>query len=216
MNLILLGAPGAGKGTQAKLIAKKYSIPHISTGDMLRAAVVNETKLGIKAKTFMDKGELVPDEVVAGIVKERLSGNDCKKGFVLDGFPRTIIQADALKKALAEAGKVIDVVLNIGVSEGELINRLTGRRSCKNCGKIYHTVFNPPEKENVCDVCGGMLYQRGDDTVETVENRLKVYCKQTAPLINYYQKEGILKTIDGEKPVDDVECAVIAVLDEVA
>ena len=212
MNLVLLGAPGAGKGTQAKFIAREYDILHISTGDMLRSAVANETELGIKAKEYMDRGELVPDEVVIGIVKERLLEKDCEKGFILDGFPRTVAQADALKGALVRAEKRIDVALNIEVSEEELVKRLTGRRSCKNCGKVYHIVFNPPKNEGLCDVCGEELYQRDDDTVETVKNRLKVYWNQTAPLIGYYRGEGILKTVDGERSVDNVECSVISLL----
>ncbi|WP_308752067.1 adenylate kinase [Candidatus Oleimmundimicrobium sp.] len=214
MNIILLGAPGAGKGTQAKVIAKKYNMSHISTGDMLRLAVANKTKLGIKAKEYMDKGELVPDEVVVGIVKDRLLEEDCKRGFILDGFPRTVAQSDALKRALAEAGKKIDVALSINVSEDELVKRLTGRRSCKNCGKVYHLIFNPPKIKGLCDICGKELYQRDDDTVETVKNRLEVYRKQTAPLIDYYKDEGILKTINGEKPIADVECSVIELLAE--
>ncbi|MDO8886042.1 MAG: adenylate kinase [Candidatus Oleimmundimicrobium sp.] len=211
---MLLGAPGAGKGTQAKVIAKKYNMSHISTGDMLRLAVANKTKLGIKAKEYMDKGELVPDEVVVGIVKDRLLEEDCKRGFILDGFPRTVAQSDALKRALAEAGKKIDVALSINVSEDELVKRLTGRRSCKNCGKVYHLIFNPPKIKGLCDICGKELYQRDDDTVETVKNRLEVYRKQTAPLIDYYKDEGILKTINGEKPIADVECSVIELLAE--
>jgi len=214
VNLVLLGAPGAGKGTQAKFIAKKYNTPHISTGDMLRAAIADKTMLGIKAKGYMDKGELVPDEVVVGIVKERLLEEDCKMGFILDGFPRTVFQADALKKALAGEGKKLGLVLNVEVSEDELIKRLTGRRSCKECGKVYHIIFNPPKNGDVCDVCGGELYQRDDDTVETVNNRLKVYREQTLPLIDYYRKEGLLKNVDGVKPVADVERSVIAVLEE--
>lgn len=187
---------------------------HISTGDMLRLAVANKTKLGIKAKEYMDKGELVPDEVVVGIVKDRLLEEDCKRGFILDGFPRTVAQSDALKRALAEAGKKIDVALSINVSEDELVKRLTGRRSCKNCGKVYHLIFNPPKIKGLCDICGKELYQRDDDTVETVKNRLEVYRKQTAPLIDYYKDEGILKTINGEKPIADVECSVIELLAE--
>ncbi len=215
MNLILLGAPGAGKGTQAKFIAEKYDIPHISTGDMLRSAVINETELGIKAKEYMDGGELVPDEVVVGIVKERLLEKDCEKGFILDGFPRTVVQANVLKEALAQAEKRVDVALNIEVSEEELVKRLTGRRSCKNCGKIYHVFFTPPKSKGLCDVCGKELYQRDDDTVETVKNRLKVYRDQTAPLIGYYRNKGTLKTVDGKKSVADVERSVILLLKDV-
>lgn len=212
MNLVLIGAPGAGKGTQAKFIADKFSIPHISTGDMLREAVKNQTELGRKAKEYMDEGELLPDELVVDIVSERLMEDDAKGGFILDGFPRTVGQADALKKALAQLSKSVDIVLNFEVKDEELTKRLTGRRSCKSCGAIFHTMFNPSKVDGVCDGCGGDLYQRDDDKIETVANRLKVYQDQTAPLIDYYQKEGLLRTVDGQKPVKEVEAEIVALL----
>ncbi|MDI6800054.1 MAG: adenylate kinase [Actinomycetota bacterium] len=212
MNLILIGAPGAGKGTQAKFIAREFAIPHISTGDMLRGAVKNRTELGKKAKEYMDKGELLPDELVVGIVKDRLMEDDAKEGFILDGFPRTVAQADALKAALGQAGKAVEVALNFEVKDEELVKRLTGRRSCRSCGAVFHTVFHPSKAEGVCDGCGGELYQRDDDKLETVKNRLSVYKEQTAPLIDYYQKEGLLHTIDGEKPAEEVEADIIALL----
>lgn len=204
MIILFLGAPGAGKGTQASMIARKFGIPHISTGDIFREAVSKGTELGKKAKEYMDRGELVPDEIVIGIVKERIMADDCSNGFVLDGFPRTVAQAEALDKVLAEMGKKLDFVLNIVVSEEEVVKRLTGRRTCRNCGAVYHVVFNPPEKEGVCDVCGGELYQRDDDREETVRNRLKVYFEKTAPLIDYYRKKGVLVDINGEQPVEKV------------
>jgi len=204
MVILFLGAPGAGKGTQASIIAGRLRIPHISTGDIFREAVSKGTELGKKAKEYMDRGELVPDEIVIGIVKERIAAEDCNNGFVLDGFPRTVAQAEALDQVLTEMGKKIDFVLNVVVSEEEVVRRLTGRRTCKNCGAVYHVVFNPPKKDGVCDVCGGELYQRDDDREETVRNRLKVYFEKTAPLIDYYQKKGVLVDINGEQPVEKV------------
>jgi adenylate kinase len=204
VNIVLMGLPGAGKGTQAEKIVEKYGIPHISTGDMFRAAMKEETELGLKAKSFMDKGELVPDEVTIGIVRERLSREDCHKGFLLDGFPRTVAQADALESMLADLGKKIDYVINIQVDKGVLMERLTGRRICKNCGATYHLVFNPPSEEGVCDRCGGELYQREDDNAETVQNRLDVNIKQTQPLLDFYQDKGYLVNIDGQRDIKDV------------
>ncbi|HDM76271.1 MAG TPA: adenylate kinase [Deltaproteobacteria bacterium] len=197
MNIILLGPPGAGKGTQAKMLIEKYGIPQISTGDMLRAAVKAGTQLGLEAKKYMDKGELVPDEVVIGLVKERLQEPDCAKGFMLDGFPRTVAQAEVLDRELEAMGKAIDHVICIEVPNEELIARLTGRRTCKECGAGYHLKFDPPKVDGVCDKCGGKLYQRDDDNEETVKARLKVYQDQTFPLIEYYDKQGKLRRIDG-------------------
>lgn len=204
MVILFLGAPGAGKGTQASLIAKKLNIPHISTGDIFREAVSKGTELGRKAKEYMDRGELVPDEVVIGIVKERLSQEDCRKGFVLDGFPRTVAQAEALDKVLEDLGAKLDFVFNINVSEEEVVRRLTGRRTCRNCNAVYHVEFNPPAKDGICDACGGELYQRDDDKEETVRNRMRVYLEKTAPLIDYYKSKGVLIDINGELPVDGV------------
>lgn len=183
MNLILMGLPGAGKGTQAEQIVAKYNIPHISTGDMFRAAMKAETEMGLQAKSFIDKGALVPDEVTIGIVRERLSQEDCVRGFLLDGFPRTVAQASALEEIMKDLGKKIDYVLNINVDSGLLLKRLTGRRICKECGATYHLEFNPPAKADVCDKCGGELYQRSDDNEETVANRLDVNIKQTKPCL---------------------------------
>ncbi|AOC58001.1 MULTISPECIES: adenylate kinase [Bacillus] len=204
MNLVLMGLPGAGKGTQAERIVDDYGIPHISTGDMFRAAMKEETQLGLEAKSFIDKGELVPDEVTIGIVRERLGKNDCEQGFLLDGFPRTVAQAEALEEILKDLGRTIDYVINIKVDKDALMERLTGRRICKNCGATYHLVFNPPAKENVCDKCGGELYQRADDNAETVSTRLEVNLKQTEPLLNFYSEKGYLANIDGAKHINDV------------
>ncbi len=204
MNLILMGAPGVGKGTQASMIVGKYRIPHIATGDILRKTVADKTPLGLTAKSYMDKGELVPDEVVIGIIREHLSERDVSKGFLLDGFPRTIAQAEALSQMLEELGKKVDAVVNIEASEEELVRRLTGRRTCKKCGRIYHLVVDPPCSPEVCDICSGELYQRSDDSEKTVRNRLKVYQKETFPLIEYYKKKGLLNVIDGEHEVEEV------------
>lgn len=201
MNLILMGLPGAGKGTQAEKIVDQYGIPHISTGDMFRAAIKEGTELGLKAKSFMDKGELVPDEVTIGIVRERLSKDDCAKGFLLDGFPRTVAQADALEGILTELNKTIDYCINIDVDQDILMERLTGRRICKNCGATYHLVFNPPASEGVCSRCGGELYQRADDNEETVKNRLDVNIKQTKPLLDFYETKGYLRNINGQQDI---------------
>ncbi|HDX9654179.1 TPA: adenylate kinase [Bacillus wiedmannii] len=204
MNLILMGLPGAGKGTQAEQIVAKYNIPHISTGDMFRAAMKAETEMGLQAKSFIDKGALVPDEVTIGIVRERLSQEDCVKGFLLDGFPRTVAQASALEEIMKDLGKKIDYVLNINVDSGLLLTRLTGRRICKECGATYHLEFNPPAKADVCDKCGGELYQRSDDNEETVANRLDVNIKQTKPLLDFYEELGYLQSINGEQDINKV------------
>ncbi|OIK14399.1 adenylate kinase [Bacillus sp. MUM 116] len=204
MNLVLMGLPGAGKGTQAEKIVEKYGIPHISTGDMFRAAMKEGTELGLKAKSFMDKGELVPDEVTIGIVRERLSKEDCQKGFLLDGFPRTVPQAEALETLLVELSRSIDYVINIDVDKNILMERLTGRRICKDCGATYHLVFNPPAHEGKCDRCGGELYQRADDNAETVQNRLDVNIKQSQPLLDFYETKGYLRTINGQQDINIV------------
>lgn len=204
MNLILMGLPGAGKGTQAEQIVAKYNIPHISTGDMFRAAMKAETEMGLQAKSFIDKGALVPDEVTIGIVRERISQEDCVRGFLLDGFPRTVAQASALEEIMKDLGKKIDYVLNINVDSGLLLKRLTGRRICKECGATYHLEFNPPAKADVCDKCGGELYQRSDDNEETVANRLDVNIKQTKPLLDFYDELGYLKSINGEQDINKV------------
>ena len=204
MKIILMGPPGAGKGTQAEKLVELYQIPHISTGDMFRKAQKDGTELGLKAKNFMDQGQLVPDEVTVGIVKERLAEADCKDGFLLDGFPRTVQQADALDNILAELEMALDCVVNIEVDKAFLVDRLTGRRVCRACGATYHIANKAPKMEGVCDKCGGELYQRGDDTIETVSNRLDVYAAQTAPLIDYYKSKGIMSSIDGSKSMEDV------------
>lgn len=213
MNIILMGLPGAGKGTQASEIIKKYPIPHISTGNMFRKAIKDETELGKEAKSYMDRGELVPDEVTVGIVKERISEDDAKKGFLLDGFPRTIEQAEALNSILEELGRTIDAVVNIEVPEEELMNRLTGRRICETCGTTYHLVFNPPKVEGICDIDGGKLYQREDDNPETVANRLEVNVKQSKPILEFYNQKGLLKNIDGSRHIDEVTSDVIEILE---
>ncbi|GGI41051.1 adenylate kinase [Mammaliicoccus stepanovicii] len=213
MNIILMGLPGAGKGTQASEIVKKYPIPHISTGDMFRKAIKDETELGKEAKSFMDRGELVPDEVTIGIVRERLAEEDAKKGFLLDGFPRTVEQADALNEILSQLGRQVEAVINIEVPEEELMNRLTGRRICEVCGTTYHLVFNPPKVDGVCDLEGGKLYQREDDNPETVSNRLSVNIKQTKPLLDFYENQGVLKNIDGSRQIEDVSKDVIQILE---
>ena len=213
MNIILMGLPGAGKGTQASEIVKKFPIPHISTGDMFRKAIKDETDLGKEAKSYMDRGELVPDEVTVGIVKERISEDDAKKGFLLDGFPRTIDQAESLNQIMSELDREIDAVINIEVPEEELMNRLTGRRICEKCGTTYHLVFNPPKVDGICDIDGGKLYQREDDNPETVANRLSVNIKQSKPILDFYDQKGVLKNIDGSKDISDVTKDVIDILD---
>ncbi|MGD8351890.1 MAG: adenylate kinase [Nitrospirota bacterium] len=204
MRLVLLGAPGAGKGTQAKKLIGKYGIPQISTGDILRAAVAEGTPLGKEAKSYMDKGELVPDSVVLGLVEERLKQEDCKKGFILDGFPRNTAQAETLDGMLGKLGMPLTAAVSVDVPEADLMKRLTGRRTCKGCGQMYNVYFNPPAKEGVCDKCGGELYQRDDDREETIKKRLEVYNAQTAPLINYYGGKGILKNIEGTGSIDEI------------
>ncbi|MCD8915822.1 adenylate kinase [Staphylococcus simulans] len=212
MNIILMGLPGAGKGTQASEIVKKFPIPHISTGDMFRKAIKDQTELGKEAKSYMDRGELVPDEVTVGIVKERLSEDDAKKGFLLDGFPRTLEQAEALSKIMTELGRKIDAVINIEVPEEELMNRLTGRRVCEICGTTYHLVFNPPKVDGVCDLDGGKLYQREDDNPETVAKRLEVNVKQSKPILEYYDNKGVVKNVDGSRDIQEVTDSVIDIL----
>src|SRR5690625_4106499 len=204
MNIILMGLPGAGKGTQASKIIKKYPIPHISTGDMFRLAIKNGTELGNEAKSYMDRGELVPDEVTVGIVKERLSQSDAKEGFLLDGFPRTVEQAEALNRIMDELDTKIDRTINVEVPEEELMNRLTGRRICEVCGSSYQLGVNAPKEEWVCDLDGGKLYQREDDNPETVANRLEVNIKQTAPLLDFYEDQGVLVNVDGARDIDEV------------
>ena len=204
MRLILLGPPGAGKGTQASAIVKKYNIPHISTGDIFRANIKEGTELGKKAEEYMNKGLLVPDEIVVSIVKDRLTKDDCKNGFLLDGFPRTVAQAEALDQELKEMLSKIDKVINIEVDKDILVERIIGRRICKNCGATYHIKFSPAKQDGICDICGGELHQRKDDTLDTVEKRIQVYMEQTKPLIDYYAQKGLLLNIDGTKDKDEV------------
>lgn len=215
-RLILLGAPGAGKGTQSKRLVESFHIPQISTGDILRAALKNGTDLGVRAKSFMDKGELVPDDVVIGIIKERLVEQDCTNGFILDGFPRTVVQADALEETLGSLGQPIDYVVNIHVDESELLVRLTGRRICSDCGEVYHTKFNAPKDANKCDKCGSDLYQRDDDKEETISERLKIYASTTAPLIAYYDKKALLTTVQGIGSEQEIYNRIEAVLNNPA
>lgn len=212
MKIIMLGAPGAGKGTQAKKIAEKYSIPHISTGDIFRANIKNNTELGQKAKTYMDKGELVPDELVVDLIMDRFKEADCANGYVLDGFPRTIPQAEALDKALVANNEAVDFAINVEVPDENIINRMSGRRACVGCGATYHIQFNAPKVEGVCDTCGEKLILRDDDKPETVKNRLSVYHEQTQPLIDYYSKKGVLAEVDGTQAMDDVFNAIVNVL----
>jgi adenylate kinase len=212
MNIILLGPPGAGKGTQAKMLVDEYQIPQISTGDILRAAVKEGSPLGKEAKACMDKGELVPDSVVIGIVEERIQQPDCAKGYMLDGFPRTVPQAEALDGMLKNLSSQIDHVVSIEVANEELVGRLTGRRTCRDCGAGFHVMFDPPEKEGVCDKCGGELYQRDDDNVETVTSRLEVYESQTKPLIDYYTARGKIRPVDGVGGIKEIFGRVTQVL----
>ena len=212
MKIVLLGAPGAGKGTQAKRIAERCSIPHISTGDIFRANIKQGTELGQKAKTYMDKGELVPDELVCDLVVDRIQQPDCVQGYVLDGFPRTIPQAEALTAALKAIDNKLDFAVDIAVPDDNIVNRMSGRRACVGCGATYHVIFNPTKVEGICDVCGEKLILRDDDKPETVLDRLKVYHDQTQPLIDYYTAEGILKSVDGTKDMDEVFADIVDVI----
>lgn len=212
MKLILLGPPGAGKGTQAKMLTEEFGIPQISTGDILRAAVKDGTPMGVKAKSFMDAGGLVPDEVVIGIVSERLQKPDCDTGFILDGFPRTVPQADALTDNLQKLDKNLDAVISLEVDVDALVERLTGRRTCKDCGRGYHISFDPAKVEGVCDACGGELLQRDDDQEVTIRKRLDVYRGQTSPLTDYYAAAGLLKSLDGMRPIDKVQQQILELL----
>ena len=212
MKIIMLGAPGAGKGTQAKMLAEKYGIPHISTGDIFRANIKNGTELGAKAKEYMDKGLLVPDELVVDLIMDRFKADDCKNGYILDGFPRTIPQAEALDAALAANGEKIDYAVNVEVPDENIVNRMSGRRACLSCGATYHIEHIPPKKEGICDKCGQELVLRDDDKPETVLNRLKVYHDQTQPLIEFYTRKNVLKTVDGTKDMKEVFADIVAIL----
>ena len=212
MKIIMLGAPGAGKGTQAKKIAKKYEIPHISTGDIFRANNKGGTELGMKAKSYMDQGQLVPDDVTIGMLLDRISEADCEKGYVLDGFPRTIPQAESLTAALKERGEKMDYAVDVDVPDESIVTRMGGRRACLKCGATYHVVFNPPKAEGVCDSCQEALVLRDDDKPETVQKRLTIYHDQTQPLIEYYKEQGILVTVDGTKELNEVFKDIVAVL----
>jgi adenylate kinase len=212
MNILFMGPPGAGKGTQAERIVEQFGVPHISTGDAFRLAMKQGTPLGLKAKEFVDQGLLVPDEVTNGIVRDRLAEPDCEKGFLLDGFPRTLAQAQALDEMLAAMGRQIDHVMNLKVDRSFLLARLTGRRICKSCGSTYHVLFNPPKQEGICDKCGGELYQRSDDTEEKVGTRLDEYTSKTAPLLAYYGDKGLLREVDGEKDIDTVTADIGSLL----
>jgi len=214
MRIIMLGAPGAGKGTQAKKITARYSIPHISTGDIFRANIKNGTELGKKAKTYMDQGLLVPDELVVDLVVDRVNQDDCANGYVLDGFPRTIPQAEALDKALTEMGQSIDYAINVEVPDENIVQRMSGRRACVNCGATYHIVYAPTKKENVCDTCEGELILRDDDKPETVQKRLNVYHEQTQPLIDYYTEQDKLVEVDGTIDIEKVFDAIVKILGE--
>lgn len=213
MKIIMLGAPGAGKGTQAKMIASKYQVPHISTGDIFRANIKNGTELGKKAKEYMDQGLLVPDELTVDLVIDRLSQEDCAKGYILDGFPRTIPQAEALDAALSKRGEKMDYAIDVDVPDENIVNRMSGRRACTGCGATYHIVHNPSKKGDVCEVCGETLILRDDDKPETVQKRLTVYHEQTQPLIDYYTQQGILKTVDGTQDMNDVFTDVTKILE---
>ena len=212
MKIIMLGAPGAGKGTQAKMIAEKYNIPHISTGDIFRANIKNGTELGKKAKEFIDKGQLVPDELTVQLLLDRVANEDCKNGYVLDGFPRTIPQADVLDSELTKLDDKVDFAINVDVPDENIVRRMSGRRACLKCGATYHIEHIPPKKDGICDKCGSELVQRDDDKPETVQNRLSVYHEQTQPLIEYYDKKKILKTVDGTKDMQEVFSNIVGIL----
>lgn len=214
MKIIMLGAPGAGKGTQAKMIADKYGVPHVSTGDIFRANIKNGTELGMEAKKYMDAGQLVPDELTVKILLDRVSQADCEKGYVLDGFPRTIPQAEVLEKALSEQGDSIDYAIDVDVPDENIINRMSGRRACLACGATYHIVHIPPKQEGICDRCGKELVLRDDDKPETVKKRLDVYHAQTQPLIDFYTKKGILKSVNGTVPMEEVFASIVSILGE--
>lgn len=212
MKIIMLGAPGAGKGTQAKMIADKYGVPHISTGDIFRANIKNGTELGMEAKKYMDQGLLVPDELTVRILLDRVAQDDCKNGYVLDGFPRTIPQAEVLDSELTKLGDHIDYAINVDVPDENIVKRMSGRRACLTCGATYHIEHVPPKKEGICDVCGSELVLRDDDKPETVKNRLNVYHEQTQPLIDFYTEKGVLKAVDGTVPMEEVFAAITAIL----
>ncbi len=212
MNVMLLGAPGAGKGTQSKMLQEKFGIPQISTGDMLRAAKQAGTPLGLKAESYIQAGKLVPDDVVVELMRERLKAGDCAKGFILDGFPRNVVQAEVLEAMLKKLGSQVDAVISLEVPEEELVRRLSGRRTCSQCGRGYHLDFSPPKAEGICDHCGGGLIQRDDDQERTIRHRLQVYRDQTAPLIDFYRKKGVLQTVSGTGPVDAVFEKVAAIV----
>ncbi|MBQ6637430.1 MAG: adenylate kinase [Lachnospiraceae bacterium] len=214
MKIIMLGAPGAGKGTQAKMIAEKYGIPHISTGDIFRANIKNATELGMEAKKYMDEGKLVPDELTVKILLDRVAQDDCKNGYVLDGFPRTIPQAEVLTAALEKMNDAVDFAIDVNVPDENIVNRMSGRRACLTCGATYHIVHIPPKQEGICDKCGSALVLRDDDKPETVLNRLKVYHDQTQPLIDYYTEKGILKTVDGTKDMQEVFEQIVSILSQ--
>ncbi|HCG60609.1 MAG TPA: adenylate kinase [Lachnospiraceae bacterium] len=214
MKIVMLGAPGAGKGTQADMIAQKYDIPHISTGDIFRANLKNGTELGLKAKTYMDAGQLVPDELTCDLVVDRIAQDDCAKGYILDGFPRTIPQAEFFTAALAARNERVDYAIDVEVPDENIVNRMSGRRACPACGATYHMVYIPPKQEGVCDNCGAALIQRNDDKPETVLNRLKVYHDQTQPLIDYYTEMGVLKGVDGTKDMKEVFADIVKILED--
>ena len=213
MKIVMLGAPGAGKGTQAQRIAERFGIPHVSTGDIFRANIKNQTELGRQVKAIIDAGQLVPDELTIGMLMDRIHEDDCADGYVLDGYPRTIPQAESLTKALAKTGEAIDYAINIDVPDEHIIDRMGGRRSCPGCGAMYHIVYNAPQQDGVCDACGGSLVIRDDDKPETVKNRLRVYHEQTRPLIDYYSGQGSLKTVDGTQPIEDVYSDIVGILE---